>query len=122
MIHLKQGVDFTHVHPLIVEAITCWDLLLESRGLPHATVTSFRDGNHMENSLHFQGRAADLRLPIPRDLTQPDYVPWLRNLVADYEEWIHSHLGQGLQVILEDDHLHIEWDPSETLNNRPPLP
>lgn len=62
------------------------------------TITSLSDGKHSVNSLHHTGDAVDLRMPMP--VTREQIVSQLKKaLGADYD------------VILEVDHIHIEYDP-----------
>lgn len=62
------------------------------------TITSLSDGRHSTNSLHHTGDAVDLRLPMP--VTREQIMSQLKKaLGADYD------------VILEVDHIHIEYDP-----------
>lgn len=70
----------------------------QDAGMETLTITSARDGKHMQGSLHYCGLAIDLRiwgLPDP-------------NAVADR---IRRQLDREFDVILESDHLHIEFDP-----------
>ena len=62
-------------------------------------ITSGKDGVHGQNSLHYQGKAVDLRI-------------WnvLHSLVAR----LQSELGPDFEVILEKDHIHIELDPDRS--------
>ncbi len=65
-------------------------------------ITSLNDGNHGWGSLHYQGSAVDLRT---RHLTTPEK----RVILAE----IKTGLGVDYDVILEKDHLHIEFQPKE---------
>lgn len=65
-------------------------------------ITSRWDGTHMEGSLHYEGQALDFRT---RDLTAGQIHIW----VALVEE----SLGEHWDVLLEKDHLHVEFDPDE---------
>ncbi len=64
------------------------------------TITSGIDGKHSPNSLHYALRAIDIRT---RTLA-PDTVD---ALVDD----LRDTLGAGYDVVLEDDHIHVEFDP-----------
>lgn len=66
-----------------------------------ATITSGRDGKHMTGSLHYSGQAFDFR---SRDIASAD----LHHLVATLAE----ALGKEFDVVLESDHIHVEFDPS----------
>ena len=64
-----------------------------------AWVTSCTDGRHGLNSLHYAGKALDFRTRIVD-------VAVLDTLVADIKE----RLGDEFDVVLENDHLHVEFD------------
>jgi hypothetical protein len=55
------------------------------------------DGEHMEGSLHYKNRAVDVSLPS-------------QDVDAIVEE-IRLFLEPEYDVIVESDHLHVEWDP-----------
>jgi hypothetical protein len=64
------------------------------------TVTSGYDGSHMSTSLHYVGLAEDYRT---RDVRASD----LSRMVSD----VRAILGRDYDVVLEADHLHVEYDP-----------
>ena len=64
------------------------------------TITSGNDGVHKNNSLHYKNEAIDIRT---RDMDVNDKI--LTQL------WIKKWLGFDYDVILESDHIHIEYDP-----------
>ncbi len=61
-------------------------------------LTSATDGNHMPGSFHHTGDAIDIRLPAN---AAPDMIAGV----------IRDRLPDEYQVIVEDDHIHIEYDP-----------
>lgn len=61
-------------------------------------VTSGKDGVHGENSLHPEGNAADIRI-------------WHMEVPANFVWAMRRVLGKEFDVILEDDHIHMEYDP-----------
>ena len=63
-------------------------------------VTSFSDGIHSPNSLHYSGNAVDLRT---RNVREVDMMPIIGG--------IRRALGSDFDVIFESDHLHIEYQP-----------
>ena len=63
-------------------------------------VTSITDGTHMDGSLHYKGQAVDIRT---RDIATP-----VLNLIVKN---IKESLGADYDVVLERDHLHLEYDP-----------
>lgn len=66
------------------------------------TVTSGEEpyASHATQSLHYQGLAEDYRT---RDIAPSK----LADMVSD----VRSRLGSDYDVVLESDHLHIEFDP-----------
>lgn len=63
------------------------------------TITSGTDGQHMKGSKHYTGEALDIRL--------------LGEQTADFQRSLAARLGPTYQLILESDHLHVEFDPQE---------
>ena len=67
-------------------------------GQSEAVVTSTYEGTHMPSSLHYVNRAADFRLPIEA------------KAVVDK---LKAKLGPDFDVVLEQTHIHIEFDPKD---------
>ena len=63
-------------------------------------VTSVLDGAHRVGSLHYTGNAADIRT---RSLAPEDR--------RELESFAREVLGDAYDVVLESDHLHIEFQP-----------
>jgi uncharacterized protein YcbK (DUF882 family) len=61
------------------------------------TITSAKDGKHMEGSKHYTGEAIDIR---KFDMKNPNVVV----------ELIREYLGKDYDVINEKTHIHIELD------------
>jgi hypothetical protein len=61
-------------------------------------ITSVTDGDHKSGSLHHVGDAFDLRLP----------GNYSKAYIANE---IQSRLGSSYDVVLERDHIHVEYDP-----------
>lgn len=66
-----------------------------------ATVTSGNDSTHKAESLHYVGLAEDYRT---RDVN-PAHLPIM-------VEEVTIALGGDYDVVLESDHLHVEYDPA----------
>lgn len=58
-------------------------------------VTAKRDGNHSAGSLHYNGCAVDFRYP-------KGFFPI---------DSIKASLGHSFDVVAEDSHIHVEYDP-----------
>lgn len=63
-------------------------------------VTSIRDGKHMKGSKHYTGDAIDVR---SRDLSDKDKTWFVTVIKRHFDKW--------LDVVVEKDHIHIEYDP-----------
>lgn len=60
-------------------------------------ITSLIEGTHSKGSMHYAGVAADLRLPTSR--------------AAEVVAALQSALGSDFDVVLEGDHVHVEFQP-----------
>jgi len=101
MIRYKKSVKvfglspYMHLADRVVEGVYGnWDF-------NRVTVTSAVDGKHGKNSLHYQGLAQDYRT------TRLDSeFDWQK--IADF---IRAELTDEYDVVLESDHIHIEFQP-----------
>lgn len=73
-----------------------------------ATVTSILDGTHMKGSKHYEGKAFDLRTW--EDSSGNQMPPADKQSLASE---IAKNLGRDWDVVVEGDHIHIEYDPKE---------
>lgn len=86
------------LHMEALHAIDQTLALFDESGLS-LTITSARDGTHGAHSHHYKGMAFDIRI-------------WdIADEVHDWAEKIREKLGGNYQVIVERDHIHIEFDP-----------
>lgn len=98
MIQLKDGVTWDNVDPdfrkvLETKVVRAYDEVDHDM-----VITSLNDGKHMVGSLHYEGKAADLRI-------------WGLKDPAAVEKRIAILVGTDFDVILEKDHIHVEYDP-----------
>lgn len=63
-------------------------------------VTSTTDGKHSKKSLHYKGLAIDIRT---FDKTFEE--------TNRFVNFIKFHFDKILDVVLENDHIHVEYDP-----------
>ena len=96
---LKPGVLFEDIHSRIIETLPLIDRIYLSFGF-NGVITSARDGKHMANSLHYVGKAIDLRTNFFSPLQRPEF---------HFE--LLSALGSDYDVVLEKTHVHLEFDP-----------
>jgi len=64
----------------------------------NVTVTSGCDGDHIEGSAHYAGKAFDLRT---------------RDFIGSVQMWskrIKQALGSCYFILIESDHIHIQWN------------
>lgn len=99
-VQYKPGVSGTPTAP-IQTAISKADAIYTTWGVSVLVVTSLRDGKHSAGSLHYSGNAVDLRR---WDLDA-------RKITSQVVSQLKSQLGSDYDVILESDHIHVEYDP-----------
>ena len=98
-IRMKRGVVLVSSEPYIFEIMQAARVAYATHG-KDVTITSGIDGTHSRTSLHYRGRAIDLRT---RNLTDNQRVEIMGDLKAI--------LGDDFDVCFEGDHFHCEFDP-----------
>ena len=97
---LKPGVDIRGIKPeIIVGMMVCNSIV---PGQAEFVVTAGLDGKHMAGSKHYEGQAIDIRT---RDMKPEMIHPMIQEL--------KEALGYQFDVVLEGDHVHLEFDPKE---------
>ena len=99
---IKTGVSLNGVRPEVVLALIVVDPILQSYG-QELVITSCMDGRHKRASAHYTGRAVDLRI---WDLTNNKQAV----------DAMQEALGIDYDVILESNHIHLEYDPKQGAN------
>ena len=97
---LKDGVLWQDMHPSMWYARWVAELCCRKKAGRDCIITSARDGKHSTNSLHYVGKALDMRT---RDLTDAQ----IQALAGELREW----LGPDFDVVVERTHIHVEYDP-----------
>ncbi len=100
---IKPGADITGIRPEIVLAIVLAQPIFAAHGVP-LVITSVMEGKHSRGSLHYVGLAVDLRV---NDLPPSEW-----EIVTDQ---VKAALGPQFDVVLEKDHLHVEFQPKERI-------
>lgn len=98
---LKNDVGLTNVQPPIWYAVGVADQVYRSFGY-ELVVTSLNDGKHMDGSFHYKGLAVDLRIHNIKTATECQTIYAKLHNTLDFF---------GFDVILEADHIHVEYDP-----------
>lgn len=98
---IKAGVDLRGLTPQMAVAYTIACTVYQRHNYD-CVITSGSDGKHGPNSLHYSGKALDLRTNNLRsESVHPIYLK------------LKQALGEQFDVVLESDHIHLEWDPKE---------
>jgi hypothetical protein len=100
---IKPGVDLRGLVPqMAIAYIIACVVYNKHQCVEQCVITSGVDSVHGPNSLHPLGKALDLRT---------------NTLSGDVALMIHHDLKQALggqfDVVLEKDHIHVEFDPKE---------
>lgn len=98
--NIKDDVVITRWHP---KMLVTWPIIAEvfSDFGYDCTLTSGREGNHMNGSLHYLGKANDFRTFHVGDPVKIGLI------AAD----ISRRLGPDYDVVVEHTHIHVEYDP-----------
>ena len=96
---LKKGVKVQGIRPELMIAIIVADTVYTENG-HELVLTSVCEGKHSSTSLHHSGGAFDART---RYFTS-DVQTVVRNKIKE-------RLGVDYDVVLESDHLHVEYQP-----------
>ena len=102
MIIFKQGVSFdpTKLNWKAFTAMCVAANAAYNEQGRDAVITSVMDGKHMKGSKHYSGEAIDLRIWVLSESQVPSVVQRLEDI-----------LGESFDVVLEDTHIHVEYDP-----------
>lgn len=98
-LYFKPGVNCSGTEPEIWEAILAAHDVYVMNG-QFFTVTSLNDGQHMKNSLHYEGKGCDIRTRSLDRVTADEIAVQIR-----------GRLGKDYDVVVEKDHIHLEYDP-----------
>ena len=96
----KKGAKINGMKPEMVLGVMVIETVLETYGLSRYdfVITSGTDGKHKKRSKHRTGYAVDVRI-------------WAKILWLDVCEDLRKTLTDEFDVVLESDHIHVEFDP-----------
>lgn len=96
----KHGVSMNGIQPELVMGLSIAEGYFNDEGISEMVVTSIVDGKHSSGSLHYVGYAADIRI-------------WAiaSDKLASFTEGLADELGNEFDVVLDTDHIHIEFQP-----------
>lgn len=94
---LKLGVSIEKLGRNIRRALPHLEDAFERLTHEEPVITSTFEGNHSAGSLHYANNAIDVRLP--------------RIRAGEIVDSLKNSLGGNFDVILEGDHIHVEFDP-----------
>lgn len=103
-VKVKAGVTLNGMHFLLFYAAALYDYLRQANGLGEGTITGGLENAdkvgaaRVRGTLHPWGKAVDLRIS-----DMPAAV-W-----SDLARVLQQQLGPAFQVILEEDHIHVEY-------------
>jgi len=95
---LKQGVNLTGLRPELIIGLMVADTVCKEHGID-MVVTSLCDSVHSQTSLHYSGAAGDIRT---HNMLEQEHK------ILDK---IRENLPEDFDVILEKDHIHMEFQP-----------
>ena len=93
---IKAGVDISRLKRPIRRALNKIAAVVWAIEREELVITSTYEGNHSPSSLHYCDEAVDIRL-------------WGK--ARKCRDEIKRQLGHDYDVIVESDHIHIEYDP-----------
>jgi len=107
-IRIKQGAVIQGLHIEMHRVLKLVPKVWAEFGyLPWAAVTSGLDGEHGWDSLHPFGRAVDLRT-WKNDAGEQIDLPTKQKMARR----LQTLLGTDYDVVVEGDHIHVEYDPA----------
>jgi len=93
---IKAGVDISRLRPTIRKKLNEIARRVWSIEKEELIITSTYEGSHSEGSLHYADLAVDIRRHKHGTLVRQE---------------LRDKLGMDYDIVLEADHIHIEYDP-----------
>ncbi len=107
-----DSVELNITEPMLVNFLLQVDKLYRDWGSELIiTSGSERKARHSDTSLHYAGRAVDVRIWELADVPKPaNQANALKTLAKKYLTSLTLPIN-WIDVVLESDHIHIEWQP-----------
>ncbi len=105
-LRLKKGVSLRGVKPEIAIGLQMIEGFFVKNLIREVWVTSCVDGKHKRGSLHYVGYAVDLRVWAIKEKDRESFT-----------ERLSDYLGDEFDCLFELDHIHVEFQPKEKLND-----
>lgn len=99
---IKKGVRLAGIRPEIAIALQVVAPILLAHG-QECVITSAMEGKYKRASAHYSGRAVDLRI-------------WALTSPQECVQKLSEALGDDFDVLLEGNHIHMEFDPKMGAN------
>jgi len=99
-VHYKNGVPATTLKDVMQMYVNIMAYAHFKLFGKYMVVTSTTDGKHGKNSLHYKGFAVDIRINDKSAVQINQFVNFLK-----------FHFDKTLDIVLEQDHIHVEYDP-----------
>ena len=122
---LKKGASLEGITAPTKTAVETTDVIYLAYGqelvITSGSEGSPDDGVHLKASKHYTGEAFDCRI---RNIVKKLTVPVTSDSVVDAIDMnkvraivkeMRSDLGENFDVVLESDHIHVEFDPRSTV-------
>jgi len=103
---LKAGVSLRCLKREIRRALNIIEDVYINIAGHESIITSTTEGTHSPSSLHYAGQAVDIALPGAHNM----YVRPGGSTNAVVKK-LREMLGKDYDVVLEKDHIHVEYDP-----------
>jgi len=97
---IKAGVRIAGIKPELLFGLRIAESVYKGLAGAEMTVTAIVDGVHKVGSKHYVGMAADLRTS--------DLPP---GMAAQIVAALKQQIDQDFDIVLESDHIHLEYDP-----------
>ena len=103
---LKPGVRLKCLRREIRRALNVIEEVYINIAGHESIITSTDEGTHSPGSLHYAGQAVDIALPGAHNM----YVRSTASVNVVVKK-LKEMLGKDYDVVLEKDHIHVEYDP-----------